>query len=184
MDALGEQYATAVARQRAAAGLVIIALRTPEPDCGGCGYKAAELLFSQQGPQRLAGRAESMLQDDTQRHAGGATEFHQLNRPLGADLQRLLQEDVLAGHGGLPDQVEMRVGRGQDQHGANALVGKHDIQAVGQRKRESLSEAPAPSLARAEGMGDLDQIAEIQKRSGVRCHRHAESDNCDPGAGH
>lgn len=120
-----------------------------------------------------------MLQHNPQRHATGAAESHDLQGAFGRYLERLLQKNVLAGLRGAPDQIEMRVGRRQDEDGVDAAVRQNRIEAIGERKIEPLGKGPAPFRAWAECLGDLHPVLEIQKALGMGADRHAEADECD-----
>ena len=99
---------------------------------------------------------------------------------VGRDLERLLQEHVLAGGGGPGDELAVGVRRGQDQHRVDRGVVEDRLEAVGEREREALGEGGAARRGRAEGGGDLDLGGEVEERAGVRRHRHAEADEAEP----
>ncbi len=114
MDALCEKHPAAVARLRAAAGLVVVALRTPEPYPGRGTENCPERIRRQKLAQLDGGRAEAVLKHDAERHARGAAQAHELQASLDRNLQRFLKQDVLAGFRGAANEIEMRIRRRQD----------------------------------------------------------------------
>ena len=129
--------------------------------------------------QRHAGRPEAVLKHDPQRDPGGAARGDQFPCAGRGDLDRLLQQHVLSGRCTAAGNVEMRVGRRQDENGLHRSVVENPVQAVAQRKGKALAELGSPALARAEGMDDLDLVGEVEEAARMRRHRHAETDERD-----
>ena len=67
MDTLREQHAAAVARFRAAPGLVVVALRAPQLDVGGGSHQAAKLAAGERLHQPLRRRLMAVLQHHAER---------------------------------------------------------------------------------------------------------------------
>ncbi len=134
--------------------------------------------------QRDRRRLEAMLQHDAERHAGGATGRDQLLRTRGGDVERLFQQDVLAGPGAEPGDVEMRVGRRQHQHRLDGLVRQQRFQIVAEREGEARAEGCPPFGAGAVGADDLDPVGEVDEAPGMGRHGHAEHDDPDAQPAH
>ena len=184
VNALRDQHAAAVARFGAAALDIVVALRAPQPDHGRAVDDPAELARAQHLASFIpAGRKRccSITASVTPACAAG---LDQLDRAFARDLERLFQQDVLAGRRAFLDQIEMRVRRGEDLDAIDALVGEDRVETAGERKRKLLAERLAPRLARAERGGDLHAVLQVDQALGVRRHRHAEADDRDPVLGH
>lgn len=94
--------------------------------------------------QLLRRRAEAMLQDDSQRDVA-----RRLDQALAArqgDLERFLEQDVLACLRAALDELEMRVRRREDQDRIDRAVVDDGLQLLRQRKVEILREPVAPFL--------------------------------------
>jgi len=127
--------------------------------------------------QLLCCRAEAVLQDDSQRLvlARGDQSFGACQR----DLQRLLEQDVLAGRGAALDQLEMRVRRREDEHDVDRAIVEDRLQPIGEREIEALGELAPSLLRRAIRIGHLGALPKVEQALRVRCDGHAEADQCD-----
>lgn len=144
MDSLREQHAAAIPCFRAASGLVVVGLRAPVRDRRGCRHELAQLPGGHELMQLLRRRAEAMLQDDSQRDVA-----RRLDQALAArqgDLERFLEQDVLACLRAALDELEMRVRRREDQDRIDRAVVDDGLQLLRQRKVEILREPVAPFL--------------------------------------
>src|SRR6185369_9677751 len=92
--------------------------------------------------------AEAMLQHHAERDAGLARGVHQLDSAVSRHLERLLEQDVLAGRSTLAHQIKVRVGRREDFDAVDRWVGQDGVETVCERKRELLRKGLAPRLAR------------------------------------
>ena len=84
----------------------------PGADHVGAGDFAERALVEPR-PERLRSRAEAMLEHHAEPDARRLGGSHQRLGPLGRALERLLQQDVLAGAGKAPGELEVGVGRGR-----------------------------------------------------------------------
>ncbi len=184
MDGLGDEHAAAVARHGAAPRLVVIGLRPPPGHGAGGGADGAEgtLVYQRLQPERR--RAEAVLQRHAERqpdatHAGddglGAVE---------ADVQRLLEQHVLAPLRRRLDQFEMGVRRGEDPHGVDVAARQQTLDVGGHGEGEPLGEGPQPVLAARGGGHYLDPVGEVDEALGMRLHRIAEPDDVSADARH
>ena len=181
VDRLGEQDAAAVARLGAAARLVVVALRPPVVEPGRGADDLAEPAFADQFGQRDADRAEAVLQHDAELYAAALGHIHEFLGPFEADLQRLFQQDMFAGFRSSPDEIEMGVGRREQQHRADRRVGKDRFGAVADGEAVSFGKSLPALGARAEGSRDLDAVAQLLQAFRMRRGRHAKPDDADPG---
>jgi hypothetical protein len=78
----------------------------------------------------------------------------------------------------------MRVRRRKDHHLVDRGIARDPLQVAGRRKVEALGKGPAPRLAPAERMGDVDPILEVEQAPGVGGHGHAEADHGDAVSAH
>ena len=85
-------------------------------------------------------------------------------RRAGRNIERLLEQDVLAGLGELSCDLEMRVGRGEDGDRCDAAVFEDAAEAARGGEREAGRERLSPPRAWAHGMGDLDPV--LRDRAG------------------
>ena len=177
MDALRDQHAAAVAREGAASRLVVIALRPPQPDDRRTADDGAELAGAQDLGEPHARRAEAMLEHDAEGDARVAARPDELLGLLGRGLDRLFEQHMLAGRGASAGDVEMGVRRREDRYCVDRCVVEDRVEAVAERKVEPRAERLAPRRARAEGVGDLDLVGEVDEAFGVRRDRHAQSDD-------
>ena len=136
----------------------------------------AERALTQQGGEFLRRGTKPVLQHDAERDARGSARIDQVDRARGRDLQRLFEQNVLAGCRRAPDEVEVRIRRREDGDAVDAAVRQDAVEVIAQRKREPLPERRAPRLARAVGRRDLDAVGEVEQAFGMRRHRHAEAD--------
>ena len=83
----------------------------------------------------------------------------ELKGALGRDLDRLLQEHVLAGRGERGESSRCVFGGVKIATALDARIGEDRLDAVAERERESSRERRAPRGARAEAAGDLDAVA-------------------------
>ncbi len=179
MDPLRDQHPAAVAGERAAARLVVVALWSPQADHGGTSDDAAEIARGEDFRQFAACRAEAVLQDDAERHAGGAAAVDEFDCARGADVERLFHQHVLARRGALQRDVAMGVGRREDGDRIDRVVRENGVEAVAQRKGKPLAEGFPTLGARAEGVCDLDLVGKVHETLGVRRHGHAEANDGD-----
>ena len=150
VDRLGDQHAAAVARQRAAArarrSSSAAATRGRSTLAAASSPSAPSL---EPRPQMLRGFAEAELEHDPELDARGLGRLDQAQRPLGRALERLLQQDVLAGGGETLDQLQMRAGRRQDHHRIERVIARRS--APGRRWSESRSARQRPGAAPRSG---------------------------------
>src|SRR3954462_13076045 len=126
MDALGEQHAAAVTRAGAAPRLVVVALRPPVRNGRGRRNERAELW--QQFPQFLRARPEAMLEDDAK--LDSRSRLYESFRFFERDLERLLQQHMLARGGAALDQLEVRVRWREDEYCPDRSVCEDFFQPV------------------------------------------------------
>ena len=81
-------------------------------------------------------------------------------------------------------QLQVRVRRRQDHDRIDRGVVDDAVEIAGHWKVEALGERPAPRLAPAEGIGDLDPIPQVKQAPGVGRHGHAETDDGDAALAH
>jgi hypothetical protein len=166
-------------RARPAPGLVVIGLRPPIIGGGGDADEAPEPALVQNRLQGEAGRTVAVLQHDAEPHAGHTGRSHQRFGARGGDLDRLFQQDVLAGGGAAARDIEMGIGRRQDQHGLDRAIVQDGLELLGERKIEVFAESFPPRRRRTVGVDDLDPIRQIAERPGMRGDGHAETDQGD-----
>jgi hypothetical protein len=113
---------------------------------------------------------------------------NQLLSARGGDLERLLEQDVLARLCAALDQLEVRVRRREDQHRVDRAIVEDDFEPVGEREfsemREALGELGAALGTRAVGIRDCHARLEIDQALGVRRDGHAEADYCNVDGAH
>ena len=173
VDALRDQHAAAVARLGAAAA------RRRSSSAGRHSRIAVEqLTIRPSSPARSisrsfmpAGRKRccSMTPSVTPASVGS---LDQVRRASGRNLQRLFQQNVLAGRRAFLDQIEMRVRRREDLRRSRRFCrrgSRRGSSASG--KGNLLGERLAPRRARAEGSGDLDAVLQVDQALGMRRHR-------------
>jgi hypothetical protein len=184
MDALRQQHAAAVARQGAAPGLVVIALRPPVHQSRRGRDDRAQPTLLDQSPQGDADRPEPVLQHDAEFYSGALGRFHQFGGTLETDFQRLFQKHMLAGLGRTAHQVEMGVGRRQDHHGIDGPVGEDGVEIVADGQAVGVGEGLAPGLGRTVAGGDLDTVGEVGQAFRMGGDGHAETDDGNAGFRH
>ena len=183
MDRLGDQDAAAIAGERAAARLVIVALRPPPGHVELHGGDASKGTFGQKSAQGFRALTEAVLEDDTGGDTGALGRSNDRLGPSQASLERLLHQDVLARSGDPLDQLEPRIGRGQQHDRVDVRRVQHRLEAVGDGQAEARVEGSAAVGRRAPGE-HIDAVGELDQALGVRCHRHAEPDEADLSFGH
>src|SRR4051812_30456283 len=87
---------------------------------------------------------------------------------------------MLAGRGTSLGDLEVRVGRSEDQHGADRAVLKNGLETLAKRKLELRGESLATRGARAEGVGDFGAVLQVEQAFSVRRDGHAEADDSHP----
>ena len=180
VDPLGQEHAAAVAGQAAAAGLVVIGLRPPQPDDRRAAGDVAEIAGGQHLGERLGGRAKPVLQDDAERHPGRPRRPRPSAWRARWDLQRLFQEHVLAGRRAAPATMSRCVLGGVRTMTASTLgIIEDRLEAIAGRKGNCAGEGFAARRRRAEGVGDLDPVGEVDEAAGMGAHHHAEPDDRD-----
>jgi hypothetical protein len=69
--------------------------------------------------------------------------------PGGRDLERLFEEHVPAGGGAALDELEVRIGRREDQHRIDRAILEDGLEPLAERKAKASGKGRAP---RAEGL--------------------------------
>ncbi len=147
MDPLRDQHTAAIAGEAAAARLVIVALRPPEPDDGRAADEIAQRAGRDPFGKPHARRAEPVLQHDAERHAGVPAGGDDLLGARRRDLDRLLEQHMLARRGAALRDLQMRVRGAEHQNGRNGRIGQHRLQTVRQREgKRSANEARRSAL--------------------------------------
>ncbi len=121
-----------------------------------------------------------MLQDNTKLHARLFGHGDQMLRTFEADLQRLFQEDMFAGFRGAPHEIEMGVGRREQQNRLDRRVSENRFDAIDNGKAVSLRKSQPSLGAWTESSRDFDAIHQFLKALRVRCRCHAQPDDTDP----
>ena len=148
VDRLSEQDAAAVAGHRAAPGLVVVALRPPPGHRHGRGLDGAERTARKELAQAKARRPEAMLQRHAEPPTGPAPGLDQALAARDGELQRLLDEHVLAGREAALGDIEMGCGRGQDQHRVHSGIGDRRLDVGRGREGKAPGEVSARSRLR------------------------------------
>jgi hypothetical protein len=91
---------------------------------------------------------------------------------------------MLAGLGGLPDEIEMGVRRREDQDRVDAPVRQQHVEIAREREGKAIGEGASAPFARAKGVGDLNAIPQVEQALRMRRHCHAEADDAEPVARH
>jgi hypothetical protein len=102
--------------------------------------------------------------------------LHELFGARGGNLERLLEQDMLARGGAARDKLQMRVRRREEEHGIDGAVLQDRVELVALREGEALGEASSSFLRRTIGIGDLHAMLEIEQALRMRGHRHAKPD--------
>src|SRR5216110_2990628 len=113
-----------------------------------------------------------MLQDNSQFYVRAGLD--ELFGPGGGDLQRLLEQDVLARRGELFHELEMRVRRREDQDRVNALVVNDLVERIRLRKRKALRELRPASRRRAVRIRNF--YLQVLQALRVRRDGHSQAD--------
>ena len=117
MDGLGDQHAAAVTRQRAPARFVVITLRTPPAHAARSAGQFAQLAAGDQGREGHRRFTQPVLQHHGQLHLVLLAHGHQFFGLGQGNFNRLFKQHMLAGTGGALHQVQVGVGRRENQHG-------------------------------------------------------------------
>src|SRR5207253_437071 len=78
--------------------------------------------------QDLGGLAKPVLKDDPEEDPGAPASLDQLDGARRRDLDRLFEKDVLPGLGEAPGDLEMGVGRRQDEDRVDRAVGGDGVE--------------------------------------------------------
>lgn len=183
VDGLGQQHAAAIARQRTAAGLVVIGLRAPPGYPHRCGLHAAQLPAG----QRLLQRHRPGLEAELQHHAElPLAVAGQIDEGLGAlqrDLERLLQQHMFAVGETLARDLQMRSRRRGDQDGLDGGVCQRCLQiSTGVEQALERPEVCRPGPAR-DGVAQFDKLLQVMQAAQVRLRARADAHEGDTKSG-
>ncbi len=179
VDRLGEQHAAAVARLGATTGLVVVGLRPPPAHRYRGRRDRAERAVADQRFEAQRVGPKPMLQHQAERDPAAFRGLDQARGALDRDLDRLLEQHVLAGRRRALDQLEVRGRRAEDEQRLDGLVGEQRIERIGGRQLEFLGDRVAARARAGEHTSDLDPVGEVEQALGVRRDRHAGADHGD-----
>ena len=180
VDRLADEDAAAVARMRAAAGLVVVALRPPPGnDDAGRGDRA-ERAALELGGEPFRDRPEPVLEDDSQGHARSLGGRDDLRRRRRGPLDRFLHQDVLAPSREAPHEFHADIGRGQQHRVVDGRVVDDPVEVIRHREPEPLREGVATAGRRAVRSSHLHPISKVGEALRMGGDRHPEPDNRAP----
>jgi hypothetical protein len=119
-------------------------------------------------------RPEAVLQYHAQLHVSAGP--HQLLGARGGNLERLLEQDVLAGRGAARHELQMRIRRREQENGIDRAVLQDGVELAALREGKALGEASSSFRRRTIGIRNLHAMLEIEQAAGMRGHRHAKPD--------
>src|ERR1700736_3550057 len=104
-------------RARPSSGLVVVRLRPPIVEAGGNADEAPKATFVQDRLQGEAGWPEAVLENDAEPDTGRTGHRDEGFGARRGDLDGLFQKDMLARLGAAAGDIEMGIGRRQNQDG-------------------------------------------------------------------
>lgn len=179
MYGLGQQHAAAVAPFRATARLVVVTLRPPVIDAGGGRNELPKPALRQKLEQGAAGGTIAVLEDDAKPDGVFAAYGNNCCGARETDVERLFKNDVLAGAGCRGDELEMRIGRCQDEDEPDRAILKDSIGVVDYGDTVPLGKGGAPCGRRTVGGDNLNAIAQGAQRLRVWFGGHTQPDDAD-----
>jgi hypothetical protein len=122
-----------------------------------------------------------MLEDNAQTPPGRARRCNQALGALQRQLQRLLDQHMLAGSEASLRHIEMAARRRQNQHGIDRRIVDGSLDVRGRAEGELLPVSADALGGAAGGPVDLDLVGEIQKAfgMGLRCGSEADDGQTD-----
>ena len=179
VDRLAEQHAAAVASFGAASRHVVIALRPPQRHADGNADHRSQPTLCQHRRETQRRRFEAVLQHHRRRHARALDDKDQPLAALGGDLERLFQQDVLAGGAGALHQLEMAGRWRENGDGINGGIGEDRIEIATHLQAGGRRKGFTPRGTRRERSRHLRPAGQVFQALDMRPSGQAEPDQGD-----
>ena len=174
MDRLRDQHAAPIPRQSPATGHVVIVLSAPPGDFGPGQRQLPKRAFGQQLAQSQRTGPEPVLEYDAQRHPGRLAQIDQFLRAGQGAFDGFFHQHMLARPRHHGDNFGPLVRRCRDNDAVGAGIGGDCVQAVEDRKAESVLYRFGLGTGTVEHTRDIDPPAQFVQPLKMRFCRHTQ----------